>query len=75
MHRAVENGEGRYPDRLQFRAPRGLRKAIQSVADKRLTSPAEWTRQALLRCLEAEGVHLLAGEVLHRAQAPDGRLA
>lgn len=48
--------EIRYPDRVQFRAPVGLRRAIKAAADKRFTSPAEWARQALLHCLETEGV-------------------
>lgn len=62
MHCATIDSEGRYPDRMQFRVPRGLRHAIKSAADKRFTSPAEWSRQTLLRALEAEGVRLSACE-------------
>ena len=58
MHSADVLDCSRFPDRLQFRVPRGLRGAIKTAADKRYTSPAEWARQKLLRALEEDGVSL-----------------
>ena len=57
----------RYPDRLRLRAPLGLLDAIEVAAERRHTSSAEWARQALLRCLEADGVKLRDGRVETRA--------
>jgi len=46
----------RFPDRVQFRVPRGLPAAIKTAAARRYTSPAEWARQKLLGALEADGI-------------------
>jgi hypothetical protein len=48
----------RFPQRLAFRAPAGLPQAIEAAARQRHTNPSEWTRQAVLRALEADGVRL-----------------
>jgi predicted HicB family RNase H-like nuclease len=56
MHCEPAEPRGRYPDRLQFRAPRGLGGAIKAAADRHYTSPAEWARQTLLRALEEDGL-------------------
>jgi hypothetical protein len=50
--------EVHFPDSLRLRVPRGLTAAVQIAAKQRHTTPAEWARQALLRSLAAEGVHL-----------------
>jgi hypothetical protein len=44
----IDDGRGRFPEDLRVKAPRGGRAAI---------------RQALLRCLEADGVKLRRGLV------------
>ena len=48
----------RFPERLCFRAPRGLAAAVEIAAGRHHTSPAEWTRQALIRALASDGVKL-----------------
>jgi len=45
-----------FPDSLRLRVPRGLIAAVQIVAMKRHQRAAEWSRQTLLRGLEADGV-------------------
>ena len=52
-------GISTFPDTLRLRAPRGLPAAIEVAAKQRHTTAAEWMRQALLRGLEADGLHLL----------------
>ena len=47
-----------FPDKLRLRVPRGLPAALKLAAIQRHTTPSEWARQALLRGLAAEGVHL-----------------
>jgi hypothetical protein len=59
----------RFPDKLRLRTPRGLPGAIEVAAALRHTQPAEWARQALLRCLEADGLVLSPDG--HVAPAPD----
>ena len=49
----------RFPDRMRLRVPAGLPAAVETAARQRHTSPSEWARQAILRGLEADGVHLL----------------
>ena len=48
----------RFPERLCLRAPRGLVAAVEIAADRHHTSPAEWTRQAIIRALVSDGVQL-----------------
>jgi len=60
----------RFPDKLRLRTPKGLPRAIEVAAALRHTQPAEWARQALLRCLEADGLVLSTdGDV---GPAPNG---
>jgi hypothetical protein len=47
-----------YPDKIRLRVPRGLPDALRLAARQRHTTLSEWTRRALLRALEAEGVRL-----------------
>ena len=67
MHEAyrpvVDDGRGRFPEDLRVKAPRGARAAIAAAAQLKHTSHSEYVRQALLRCLEADGVKLRRGLV------------
>jgi hypothetical protein len=60
----------RFPDKLRLRTPKGLPRAIEVAAALRHTQPAEWARQALLRCLEADGLVLSTDG--HVGPAPGG---
>ena len=53
-----------FPDKLRLRVPRGLSVAIKRAAWQRRTTAAEWTRQALLHALEAQGIALPDAERL-----------
>lgn len=59
----IEDGRGRFPEDLRVKAPRGARAAITAAAQIKNTTNAEYVRQALLRCLEADGVRLRRGQV------------
>ena len=59
----IEDGRGIFPEDLRVKAPRGSREAIAAAAERRHTTQSEWIRQALLRCLEADGVKLRRGLV------------
>lgn len=59
----IDDGRGRFPEDLRVKAPRGARAAIAAAAELKHTSHSEYVRQALLRCLEAEGVKLRRGQV------------
>ena len=67
MHEAyrsvIDDGRGRFPEDLRVKAPRGARAAIAAAAEIKNTSHSEYVRQALLRCLEADGVKLRRGTV------------
>jgi hypothetical protein len=67
MHEAyqpiIADGRGRFPEDLRVKIPRGARAAISAAAHLKNTSHSEYVRQALLRCLEADGVKLLRGIV------------
>jgi len=67
MHEAyqpiIDDGRGRFPEDLRVKAPRGARAAIAAAAELKNTSHSEYVRQALLRCLEADGVRLRRGAV------------
>ena len=54
----------RFPQRMRLRVPQGLPAAVEAAARQRHTSASEWARQAILRGLEADGLHL----------EPDGRI-
>jgi hypothetical protein len=62
MHEAyqpiIDDGRGRFPEDLRIEAPRGARAAVAAAAELKNTSHSEYVRQALLRCLEADGVRL-----------------
>jgi hypothetical protein len=62
MHEAyqpiIDDGRGRFPEDLRVKAPRGARAAIAAAAQLKHTS-----RQAILRCLDADGVKLRRGTV------------
>jgi hypothetical protein len=55
---AIATASVRYPARLTLRAPIGLPQAIEAAARSQMTSPSEYVRRALLRALNADGVHL-----------------
>ena len=59
----IEDGRCRFPEDLRVKAPRGARAAIAAAAQIKNTTNAEYVRQALLRCLEADGVTLRRGTV------------
>jgi hypothetical protein len=76
MHEAsqpiIDNGRERFPEDLRVKAPRGARAAIAAAAEIKNTSHSEYVRQALLRCLEADGVKLRRGVVELAVQAALG---
>ena len=45
-----------FPILIKARAPKVLRQAIRVAAEKDLTTPSEWMRQALLRQLREKGI-------------------
>jgi hypothetical protein len=55
----------RYPQTIRARVPAGLPQAIEIAARAQFTNPAEYLRRAVVRALQADGVHLDA----------DGRIA
>jgi hypothetical protein len=59
----AETSTHRFPQRIAVRVPAGLLEAVETAARRRFTSPSEWTRQALLRSLAGDGVHLDDGRV------------
>ena len=59
----IDDGRGRFPEDLRVKAPRGARAAIAAAAAIKDTSHSEYVRQALLQCLEADGVRLRRGTV------------
>jgi hypothetical protein len=59
----INDGRGRFPETLKVKAPRGAQAAIAAAAQIKNTSHSEYLRQALLRCLEADGVRLRRGVV------------
>jgi uncharacterized protein (DUF1778 family) len=67
MHEAyqpvIDDGRGRFPEDLRVKARRGARAAIAAAAQLKHTTLSEYVRQALLRCLEADGVKLRRGLV------------
>jgi predicted HicB family RNase H-like nuclease len=46
----------RYPEAARLRLPKGMSAALATAAQRRHQSISDWTRQALLRCLEVEGI-------------------
>ena len=59
----IEDGRGLFPEDVRVKAPRGMRRAIAKAAELDHTTQAEWTRRALLGCLNAKGVRLRRGTV------------
>jgi hypothetical protein len=53
-----------YPEKMRLRLPRGMPEALALAAGQHHTTPAEWTRRALLRSLEADGVCLRDGHAI-----------
>ena len=74
MHEAyqpiIDDGRGSFPEDLRVKAPRGARAAIAAAAQLKHTTHSEYVRQALLRCLEADGVKLRRGTVEITFQIP-----
>ena len=66
---AIADGRGIFPEDVKAKAPLGMRKAIAMAAERRNMTHAEYIRQALLRCLEADGVKLRRGMVEVTGQA------
>jgi hypothetical protein len=50
-----------YPEKMRLRLPRGMPEAVALAAGQHHTTPAEWARRALLRCLQTDGVCLSHG--------------
>jgi hypothetical protein len=65
----TDDGQGRFPEDLRVKAPRGSRAAIAAAAQIKHTSHSEYVRQAVLRSLEADGVKLRRGMVEVAGQA------
>ena len=67
MHEAyqpvIDDGRGRFPEDLRVKVPRGAQAAIAAAAQLKHTSHSEYVRQAILRCLDADGVKLRRGTV------------
>jgi hypothetical protein len=59
----IDDGRGLFPEDLRVKAPRGSRAAIAAAAEIKHTSHSEYVRQAILRCLDADGVKLRRGVV------------
>jgi len=68
MHEAyqpiIEDGRGIFPEDFRIRAPLGLNEAVGAAAQRRHMTRAEYTRRALLRSIEADGVKLRRGAVI-----------
>jgi hypothetical protein len=62
----------RFPQRLALRVPEGMPEAVEAAARQRHTNPSEWTRQAVLRALEADGVRLGADGRVQQTPANGG---
>ena len=52
-----------FPEELRVKAPQGARDAIAAAALRRHTTRSEYVRQAVIRSLEADGIHLRVGEI------------
>jgi hypothetical protein len=60
----------RFPDQLKIRAPLNMGRAIEIAAEQKHTTASEYARQALLRCLAEDGVHLAAGNITQTIRRP-----
>jgi hypothetical protein len=58
-----DRSRGIFPEELRIKAPRGACAAIDLAAARKYTCRSEYVRQALLRCLEADGVTIRRGTV------------
>lgn len=58
MQTASTSPKINFPFKLRLRVPQGLPEALQLAAQKNFTTSAEWSRQALIKQLAAEGVPL-----------------
>ena len=54
--------ESRFPESFKLRTPVGFTAALALVADRHCTTVSEYSRQALLRALAADGVRLRNGK-------------
>lgn len=61
MQIAEAKPASRFPSRMEVRVPAALRQAVEIAAERQNTKAAEWTRRALLRALETEGIYLRSG--------------
>lgn len=48
----------RFPARMEVRVPIALRQAVEIAANRVYCNSSEWTRQVILRALEAEGIEV-----------------
>ena len=71
----IDDGRGRFPEDLRVKAPRGAKAAIAAAAQLKHTTHSEYVRQALLRCLEADGIKLRRGSVVVGAATIHGQRA
>ncbi len=67
MNQSAAAPSGSFPDMLRLRVPRNFGAALKLLARRHNTLPSEWARQALLRCMKAEGVSLDAGRIVETA--------
>ena len=63
MHISEAKPVSRFPSRMEVRVPAALRHAVEIAAERQNTRAAEWTRRALMRALEDEGIRLRGGEL------------
>jgi hypothetical protein len=59
----IEDGRGIFPEDFRVKAPRGFNDAVRVAARLQHMTRAEYARRALLRSIEADGVHLRRGSV------------
>lgn len=59
----LRGARSRFPEDLKTKCPKGMASAIAAAAELKNMTQSEYVRQALLRCLEADGVTLRRGLV------------
>ncbi len=67
MHEAyqpvIDDGRGIFPEDFRVKVPLGFNDAVKAAAQRHHMTRAEYTRRALLRSIEADGVKLRRGLV------------
>lgn len=52
-----ENGNPRFPSRIEIRAPESLPQALATAANRGMTTVSEYARQAIINQLRADGIY------------------